>query len=433
MSSWPKELNPVPGLSNEARLAAWWATNDPTRLWPQVPAAAREAAILRVTDTVRAALRGGQAVPRLGAASPQDRDAIGIAAYRTGTGPLLGWWVARGLVPADPRIATLLYGHLQHNRRRVEVMTAALVRILECFSTARVTPILLKGAHTARAYFPDPATRPATDLDLLVAPGDLELARAALQEAGFAEVRHTRHPSRSEWTEAGRPPTVASLELEHADNPWSVDLHTTLERWYFRGRRAGFGYPAKDQLVEYDVGGRAVGALGQPLLTAFLALHASYAISDFRALRAVELALVIRSDLPSGALRWDALADLLGRTGTERFVYPALELTERWLPGTLDGDLRQRLHRAATARMRRVVDEVEAHGLQLVRRSLDEKLMWARGPAEVFANWADLVWPGDDMWTAGDKVSLYFRRARMFLQRRAAFTALRRGRNRPGG
>lgn len=211
--------------------------------------------------------------------------------------------------------------------------------------------------------------------------------------------------------------------MDHADNPWFVDLHVRLERWYFRGLRAGFGSPTQDHLTPWTFHGRPVCVLAQPLLTAFLALHASYGMRDFCPLRAVELVLVMRRDAGRGALRWDALAELLDRTATTRFVYPALELAERWVPGTLDPGLRQRLQRAATPRMRRVVDQVEAHGMRLAFRSLDDKLMWARGPLEWLGNLSDLVWSADDAMAASDQLRLYLRRARMLLAWTARFRA----------
>jgi len=218
------------------------------------------------------------------------------------------------------------------------------------------------------------------------------------------------------------------VELDHADNPWSLDLHVALERWYFRGLQAGYGHPTDDQLAPWTFDGRPVRVLAQPLLTAFLALHASYGLRDFRPLRAVELVLVLRRDTADGSLRWDALAELLDRTGTARFVYPAMELTERWIPGTLGPDLRRQLDRAATPRMRRVVNQVEADGLRLGHRSLDEKLMWARGATELLGNLSELVWSADDAMSAGDQLRVHLRRARMLVGQRVGVRAGGRGR-----
>jgi hypothetical protein len=104
-------------------------------------------------------------------------------------------------------------------------------------------------------------------------------------------------------------------------------------------------------------------------------------------------------------------------------VYPALELAERWVPGILDADLRRQLDRAATPRMRRVVNQVEADGLRLAARSFDDRLMWPQSLAEWLGTLTDLVWSPDDALTPGDQLRLYLRRARMLVGRRLRFRA----------
>ncbi|MBI2072614.1 MAG: nucleotidyltransferase family protein [Gemmatimonadetes bacterium] len=350
-----------------------------------------------------------------------------MAAYVSGVGPLLGHWLEHGQLRADAATARVFAEHLEQGRRRAERLERYLTQLLEPLAAAGVTPTVLKGSDTAYRYFPEPGTRPRADIDLLIRPDQRTVMAATLEALGYVEYRRTRYADRSEWRLAGTSPTPQRLEIDHADNPWSLDLHVTLDRWYFRGRRAGFARPTDDQLAPWTVAGRRVHVLAQPLLTAYLALNASYDIRDFRPLRAVELVLVVRHDTGTGALRWDALGDLLHRTGTVRFVYPALELAERWIPGTVPPDLQRQLRAAPTPRMRRVVDQVETHGLQLPRRTLDEKLMWARGPAELMANWSELMWSADDMLTVGDKLKRYLRRTWMFLRRRATLRARPRG------
>jgi hypothetical protein len=351
-----------------------------------------------------------------------------VAAYASGLGPLLGHWAQGGSLAAGAAASRLLAEHLDHGRRRAGTLGARLAALLDVLADKGVTPTLLKGSDTAYRYFPEPGTRPRADIDLLVAPQQLDTARGALAAAGYFEYRRTRHANRSEWRHEDAPQTLRSVELDHADNPWSLDLHVALERWYFRGLRAGYGYPTDDQLAPWTFDGRPVRVLAQPLLTAFLALHASYGLRDFRPLRAVELVLVLRRDTADGSLRWDALAELLDRTGSARFVYPAMELTERWIPGTLGPDLRRQLDRAATPRMRRVVNQVEADGLRLGHRSLDEKLMWARGATELLGNLSELVWSADDAMSAGDQLRVHLRRARMLVGQRVGVRAGGRGR-----
>jgi hypothetical protein len=224
---------------------------------------------------------------------------------------------------------------------------------------------------------------------------------------------------------------VHSLELDHADDPFSIDLHTRLERWYFRGLRRDLG----DQLFERTSPVRLANAgaghpplrgLAQPYLAAFLALHAGYVPGRLRLVALVELVLVLRGDVNAGALMWDELADLFRRTGTGRFVHPALALVEDLAPGTVEPGLLLDLERRATVRTQRVLDALRAGDFApLTRPSLDAKLMWARGPRELLLNVSELVFPSDDGLSMGI-ARLQWRRLRALVSGRAGWRSDRR-------
>lgn len=272
---------------------------------------------------------------------------------------------------------------------------------MDALATGGVAVTVLKGLHTGQVYFPEPGTRPMGDVDILVAPNELDGARSALRAAGWVEVSSSSRPFRSEWATRRDRKQVHSVELDHADNPWTIDLHITLERHFFRGLTVSFGDESHRQRQPFAVAGRPAHGLAQPLLTGFLALHASYRLYQLQLVRLVETVLVIRRDQASGALTWDELAGLLERTGTQRFVYPALVLTDALVPGTIDSDLLRRLSRSATLRTRRVIFEMTRGGtFRLSRRSLEDKLMWARGPWQLVRNFLELLWPSDDIYSA---------------------------------
>lgn len=398
-----------------ARMDAWRKTGDMNALWPHVTPAARFEAQRLITAATRAVLNRSAASPRLESNRRVPAGAIGVAAYTCGMGPLLGHWIEQRTVEADTQLAELFREHLEHGRRRAAKLAIALAQVIDTCGRQGVTPTVLKGVHTSRVYFPEPGTRPCADADLLVPPGDFERAAVALRAAGLTESRRTHRPPRSEWVGQGAPLTLQSLELDHADNPWSIDLHQALERWYFRGLRAGFE-PALWKTVSLKIDGRRVHVLAQPLLTAFLAMHAAYHVRDFRLIRLVELVFVIRRDAASGTLRWQDLPELLTATRTTRFVYPALELAERLAPGTVDPGVREDLARTSTARMRRVIEAIDRAGMQLPRRTLDERLMWACGAWELLCNIGELAWPSDEALPAAEVVRLYIRRARMLVR-----------------
>jgi hypothetical protein len=93
---------------------------------------------------------------------------------------------------------------------------------------------------------------------------------------------------------------------------------------------------------------RPVRVLRQPLLLAYLAVHASSHFYSIMQIRLVELILVARKDFAGRPDLWRALDELVERTGTGRFVFPALDLAERLVPGTIDPLLLEHVTAAAS-------------------------------------------------------------------------------------
>jgi hypothetical protein len=404
-----------------ARLAAWQARGDPQCLWPHVRASDRLRAHERIASAAQTLLAGDATYTYLRADGEAEVKAAGVAAYVSGMGPLLGHWVECGRLGASAPLAALLAVHLEQGRARAEKLDAELVRVLDACAAHGVDPIVIKGSHLGHEYFAEPGLRPASDIDLLIHPEQLGRAHAAFHDAGLHESRKTTYPERSEWKRSGEAQALVTLDMDHADNPWSLDVHTRIERSYFRGLRAGFGEIPFRQTREWMLQGRRALVLEQPLLTAFLALNASYGIDQLRLLKIVELAFVVRQDVAARSLELSRLSDLIARTGTARFVYPAFALAERLVPGLLPGSFMNRLEAASTPRMRRVVAEAHSCGMHLPQRSLGEKLMWARGPVETLRNVLDMLRPPDDGLSFAELRRSYVRRVRRAVGGQMAF------------
>jgi hypothetical protein len=394
-------------------------------LWPDVVPRVFDAVMAQIVRITRERLLETAESSEV-VLQPEQVMALGPAAYAAGMGPLLGYWIERELLAADPTSSAVLARHLDHGRRRFAKLLAELGSVLDAFERRGVSAILLKGIHTASAYFPDGGTRPLADIDLLVAPGDFDFAGSALEETGFLERRRTTRPFRSEWVPRNAPPQEPSLELNDVDNPWAIDLHCSLDRRYFRGCAVDLSDEIGGHTVRAFVAHPEARCLAQPLLTAFLALHGSYAIHQLQLIRLVELVLIIRRDRARGDLDWNALGRLLERRGAVRFVYPALELAERLAPGTLDPIFRRSLQEAVSERMRRVVKEIHADGTyRLSQRSLEEKLMWARGPLQVVQTVSEFLWPSDERLGLRDRVAIHGRFLPALLRRRIALRSSR--------
>ncbi len=404
---------------SDARIRRWLSTGDLSALWPQCSAQEVSAAHQEICRVTRALLNSSGEKPELETNYPATTAALGIAAFVSGMGPLLGWWAAHGKLRVQPPSGQVLAKHLEQGRKRAALLRSHLKQVLAALEEAGLRAIVLKGLHTGSVYLPEPGTRPGADIDLLVEPGNYPVAAHILERLGFQETRKTVFGRRSEWTRPDSPQTIASMELETERNPWHLDLHTALERWYFRGLTASLGTGAFSATSTFFLDDTPTMGLGQPYLAAFLALHASYELVRMRLIRLVELLWVIEKDTLRGTLKWAELLSLVTEKKLARFVYPAFALCESLRPGSIDPEVLQYTEGQATPRLRRVTRQVERENLApLVQRSLDDKLMWARGFKELVLNLSEWVWPSDEVERA--KLSrLYWKRFRMLLGRRA--------------
>ena len=216
---------------------------------------------------------------------------------------------------------------------------------------------MIKGFHTAHAYFPEPGARPIRRRRRRrPSGGDPAHAERLLREAGFAaEQRIGTTTYKREWLPPDGSGAVWSYELWHARSHWRLDLHDGLNFYEV------LKYVRTPQVPRFA---DSVRAGGVPLrvpdpneLIALLAAHASTELYSQRLLRLVELVLVVRRATTLGTLDWRAVESSLADRGWLRFAYPMLALTERLAPGTVDAPLLPRLldrdHRARPRRHER--------------------------------------------------------------------------------
>jgi len=344
-------------------------------LWPEIRIEDWRVAREMITRALAEVLIEGSANTRL----EGDPQVMSVAAYTAGIGPLIGWWIAAKRIVASEPIAALFDLHLRHNRLRMERLRASAKEILAALAQADIAATVLKGMHTAFVYFPDPATRPTSDIDLLVRAADAERASTYFREAGF--VRTHWQATEESWALPDMPATPRSLSLVHADDPWVVDLHNSLDYWPRKtvaaARIGRCALTSVRPILQEDLPGTV---LAQPTLLLHLAVHASHSTVNLTPLRMAELVWVIRRDMEAGDLSWRDFVEAARQAGALGIVYPALYFTERLVPGIVPATVLEASAVAAPGGVRRHVERLTPATAQRIDRiSLSEHFMWSDG------------------------------------------------------
>jgi hypothetical protein len=355
-----------------------WAVRqgNPGWLWPDVTISDWRHALAEIERAAREILTDGVA----GAPLSADPEALGVAAYTSGTGPIFGYWIEQHVLTAVPEISAVLARHLAHNRRRMGKLAGVAVEFSAALAVRGVDVTIIKGMHTALAYFPEPGTRPLSDIDMLIDPRHAETACAALQAAGFEMMHESRSvPPQQTWRLGGERPEPRTLAFVHADDPWSIDLQTSLDfRYASLGRtmRLGAVWPAGS--AERWPLADSAGTVPQPLRLLHLAVHASCPISSLTLLRLIELVLVIRKDTAAGTLGWSAFLAAAERSGALAGAYPALRMCDALVPGTVPAPVLAGCERAAPPSVAQVLDRLTpATAQRVVGSSFAERFMWS--------------------------------------------------------
>ncbi|WP_025409926.1 nucleotidyltransferase family protein [Gemmatirosa kalamazoonensis] len=378
----------------QRRLAEFARTRDPAALWPGVTERARVEAARELQRVTRLVLAGERTIVVDGRC---DAAALAIAGHTTGMGPVVGRWIEDGVVDAAPAVRDRLARHLDHARRRHARIEREVMPALDALLGAGVTPVLLKGFHTARAYFEEPAVRRMADVDVLVPRDRVADVEAVLRDARYRPDGDAHRPYKRDWIRDDVDPRYHSVELWHAESRWILEVHASLDRRHHPGAVARVDgvrpHLPNGGTIPFPVAGRPLRALDEPLLLLTLACHGSQELDGSRLLRLYELARVIRADRASGRLDWDAVLDLMRRTRLARFAWPALALVEDLAPDTVDPRVLALGRRASTWAARHTVTRLTPAGGALDARGVLRQLMWDRGPVALAQRFLRTMWP----------------------------------------
>jgi hypothetical protein len=394
-----EQTNPSSTVEVSRRLEAFARTKDPTALWPGLTENARVAAA-RELERITRRLLGGSTAERIDPDGAHDTYALAIAGHTTGIAPLLGYFIETGVASARPDVEKRFIDYLDHARRRTARMEREALPAIDALLAAGITPVVIKGFHTSRVYFDEPALRRMADIDLLVPADRITAAEAALHAAGFRPASDALRPYKRDWIANDIDPRVYSLELPDERTRWMLELHTSLDRIFHPGAIAKLD-GERDLTEPATIGGRRVLVLRQPLLLLTLASHCSQELDGSRLLRLVEMTRMIRRDVADGSLSWNDLLAMLDRTGAAQFTFPALALVQHLAPGTVDPRVIALGRRQSTWAARHTVDRLVPAGGSLDDRGVLRQAMWTRGPIAVAQRILRFFWPASFTSTDG--------------------------------
>ncbi len=366
------------------RVRQFAETKNPELLWPGLVEQDRVAAARELERVTSVVLSGAPTVV-LDAQHKHSPYAIAVAAHTTGMGPQLGRWAESGRLLASAAHTHKLAEHLAHARRRHARMSSGALTAIDSLLALGVVPLALKGLHTSRVFFQEPAVRRMSDIDLFVHPHQLRDTERALASSGFTQFGPAL-PHKKEWIAAGVSHHAHSLELSDELSRWTIEIHTSLDSVFYRGVVAHLD-PLSRHTQSFDIEGRSIRALEKESLLIHTACHCSELDAN-RLLRVFELALIARTGVD-----WDRLMYMLKQTGTARFTWPALSLVESLAPETVDRRVLERGRKESTWAARHTVKRLAPAGGRIGDVGLLRQLMWARGGTALLQRAGRLAWP----------------------------------------
>lgn len=106
-------------------------------------------------------------------------------AEANGMAPLLRHHLLQSGYPIPIETRQILTGLYLRHRELNKAHTKSLIEILALLDRYGICPILLKGLGLAYQYYPEPALRPTTDIDLLIQKDEIAPVQHLLTEAGY--------------------------------------------------------------------------------------------------------------------------------------------------------------------------------------------------------------------------------------------------------
>ena len=288
----------------------------------------------RENEVLLAACRDDRRPPDPAELRGVDWPHLRAAADRQGVTPLVADWMS-SLADRDvPGAATLRDGYWVSYFRN-QVLLPAYEQMRRAADAAGIETMPMKGASLAADYYPSPALRVMSDLDVLVRPNDLQRVAEVMRELNYSAIDTDRSYVDERWLDdSSREHSwvamrdglqilieirTASIEpavgrLTDLDRPFTQLLHRyTAEVWARAEARRKTGEPLR--VTPEDL-----------LLT--VATHLAAKHVDFRLIWLHDIARIVTA---TPSLDWDYVARTADRLRITAPVTAALHAATRWL------------------------------------------------------------------------------------------------------
>ena len=265
---------------------------------------------------------------------PLDWDRLVDLAYQNAVTPLLYSHLrhlAADGIPTD--VFDRLASFYRENGRRNLILSAELLRLLALFESCGISAIAYKGPVLAIMYG-DLALREFDDLDILLRPSDMRVARALVLECGYRS-----HIELSATQDAAYLRSHHALGFVSADGRVDIELH-------HRIRPEFFGFPldtqevwARSQMVR--MGGRELRSLSKTDLLLILSAHGTAHCWD-RLSWICDIAELVRRDKD---VDWENLHRTARILGSGRMLRLALILARDLLGASVPPRVEEQIDR----------------------------------------------------------------------------------------
>jgi len=192
--------------------------------------------------------------------------------------------------------------------------------LVDRFEREKIPLIILKGGALGVTIYPDIALRPMGDLDLLIAPDEVERATCALIEQGYVAYAEMAHGFANRFS-------VAQAFFKKGNRPSQIDLHwhAFTTPYYFERIPVEW---FQQRTMEISINNRRAFAFSPTAQLLHLSAH--YMMHSYqRLIWSYDLALLMSRCY--GQIDWGDIIESAAEFGLSQVLYEALsEVRERW-------------------------------------------------------------------------------------------------------